>query len=76
MPPAPLVYKGRQRSRLESLARDHTEPALKVILGLMHNESVHRLRAEALGDPAIGIDAGEIDGPVWSASDSVTFTCW
>src|SRR5215471_17488080 len=34
--------------------------------------ALNRLRAEALGDLAIGIDAslsGQIDGPVWSVSD-------
>jgi hypothetical protein len=34
--------------------------------------TLNRLRAEALGDLAIGIDAslsGQIDGPVWSVSD-------
>jgi hypothetical protein len=31
--------------------------------------TLNRLRAEALGDLATGIDAGEIDGPVWSVSD-------
>ena len=30
--------------------------------------ALNRLHAEALGDLAIGIDAGEIDGPVWSVS--------
>ncbi len=30
--------------------------------------TLNRLRARALGDLAIGIDAGEIDGPVWSVS--------
>ena len=33
---------------------------------------LNRLRAEALGDLAIGIDAslsGQMDGPVWSVSD-------
>ena len=33
---------------------------------------MNRLRAEALGDLAIGIDAslsGQMDGPVWSVSD-------
>src|SRR5262249_39599418 len=30
--------------------------------------TLNRLRAEALGDLATGIDAGEIDGPVWSVS--------
>src|SRR5262249_6902673 len=34
--------------------------------------TLNRLRAEALGDLAIGIDAGEIDGPVWSVSDRGT----
>jgi len=36
---------------------------------------LNRLRAEALGDLAIGIDvslSGEIDGPVWSVSDRGT----
>ena len=28
--------------------------------------SHHNFRPEALGDLAIGSDAGEIDGPVWS----------
>jgi hypothetical protein len=34
--------------------------------------TLNRLRAEALGDLAIGIDAslsGQMDGPVWSVSD-------
>ena len=31
--------------------------------------SHHNFRPEALGDLAIGSDAGEIDGPVWSVSD-------
>jgi hypothetical protein len=31
--------------------------------------TLNRLRAEALGDLATGIDAGEIDGPVWSVPD-------
>jgi hypothetical protein len=34
--------------------------------------ALNRLLAEALGDLAIGIDAGEIDGPVWSVSDRGT----
>ena len=37
--------------------------------------ALNRLRAEALGDLAIGIDAslsGQIDGPVWSVSDRGT----
>ena len=37
--------------------------------------TLNRLRAEALGDLAIGIDAslsGQIDGPVWSVSDHGT----
>jgi hypothetical protein len=33
--------------------------------------TLNRLRAEALGDLAIGIDAGEIDGPVWSVYAAV-----
>ena len=34
--------------------------------------SHHNFRPEALGDLAIGSDAGEIDGPVWSVSDRGT----
>jgi hypothetical protein len=37
--------------------------------------TLNRLRAEALDDLAIGIDAslsGQIDGPVWSVSDRET----
>ena len=30
--------------------------------------ALNRLRAEALGDLAIAIDASEINGPVWSVS--------
>ena len=34
--------------------------------------TLNPLRAEALRDLAIGIDAGEIDDPVWSVSDRGT----
>jgi hypothetical protein len=34
--------------------------------------SHHNFSPEALGDLAIGSDAGEIDGPVWSVSDRGT----
>jgi len=37
--------------------------------------ALNRLRAEALGDLAVGIDAslsGQLDGPVWSVSDRGT----
>jgi hypothetical protein len=35
-------------------------------------DPMRQASAEALGDLAIGIDAGEIDGPVWSVSDRGT----
>jgi hypothetical protein len=34
--------------------------------------SLNRLRAEALATLPLGIDAGAIDGPVWSVSDRGT----
>jgi len=34
--------------------------------------TLNRLRAEALATLPLGIDAGEIDGPVWSVSDRGT----
>ena len=34
--------------------------------------ALNRLRAEVLATLPLGIDAGEIDGPVWSVSDRGT----
>ena len=52
-----------------NLAR--SEPTRKASAG-GQLRALNRLRAEALGDLAIGIDAGEIEGPVWSVSDRGT----
>jgi len=55
---------------MATLAR--SEPTRMASASQLRTLMMNRLRAEALGDLAIGIDAslsGQMDGPVWSVSD-------
>jgi len=67
--PSSLVSNRSSWYPWPTLAR--TEPTRTAAAG-DQLRTLNRLRAEALGDIAIGIDAGEIGGPVWSVSDRGT----